>query len=92
MSRARPVQLGQYFTGKRPVVIQMGYFQCPMLCGLISQGTVTAFKAVSLEPAKDYDFIFVSIDPSEKPELAARKKQAYVAATRRRGPSTAGIC
>jgi protein SCO1/2 len=72
------VTLGQYFTGKRPVVLQLGYYGCPMLCGLISQGTVTAFKAVSLEPAKDYDFIFVSIDPSEKPELADRKKQAYM--------------
>ena len=72
------VTLGQYFTGKRPVVIQLGYYGCPMLCSLISQGTVTAFKAVSLEPAKDYDFIFVSIDPSEKPDLAFHKKQAYM--------------
>jgi protein SCO1/2 len=72
------VTLGQYFTGKRPVVLQLGYYGCPMLCGLISQGTVTAFKAVSLEPDKDYDFIFVSIDPSEKPDLAFHKKQAYM--------------
>jgi protein SCO1/2 len=72
------VTLGQYFTGSRPVVLQLGYYGCPMLCSLISQGTVTAFKAVSLEPGKDYDLVFVSIDPSEKPDLAARKKRAYM--------------
>jgi protein SCO1/2 len=74
----KPVRLGDYFSGKRPVVLQLGYFQCPMLCSLISQGTANAFKAVSLEPGKDYDFVFVSIDPSETPALAAAKKQAYL--------------
>jgi protein SCO1/2 len=73
----KPVRLGDYFTGKRPVVLQLGYYQCPMLCNLISQGTVNAFKAVSLEPNKDYDLVFVSIDPSETPPLASQKKQAF---------------
>lgn len=72
------VTLGQYFSGKRPVILQLGYFGCPMLCGYISQGTITAFKAVSLVPGKDYDFVFVSIDPSEDAQLAAAKKQAYL--------------
>lgn len=73
----KSVRLGDYFTGKRPVVLQLGYYQCPMLCSLISQGTVNAFKAVSLQPNKDYDLVFVSIDPAETPQLAAQKKQAY---------------
>ena len=74
----KPVQLKDFFHHDRPVVIQMGYFQCPMLCSIVSQGTVNAFKQVSLVAGKDYDYLFISIDPSEKPELAARKKQAYV--------------
>jgi protein SCO1/2 len=73
----KAVKLGDYFTGKRPVVLQLGYFQCPMLCSLVSQGTAHAFQAVSLEPGKDYDLVFVSIDPSETPSLAAEKKQAF---------------
>ena len=76
----KTVQLKDFFHHDRPVVIQMGYFQCPMLCSLISRGVVEAFKQVSLVPGKDYDYLYISIDPSEKPELAARKKQAYVAA------------
>ena len=76
----KTVQLKDFFHNNRPVVIQMGYFQCPMLCSLISQGSVNAFKKVSLVPGKDYDYLYISIDPSEKPDLAARKKAAYVAA------------
>jgi protein SCO1/2 len=72
------VHLKDFFHNGRPVVIQMGYFQCPMLCSLISQGVVNAFKQVSLVPGKDYEYLYISIDPSEKPELAARKKQSYV--------------
>ena len=75
----KTVQLKDFFHHDRPVVIQMGYFQCPMLCSLISQGTVSAFKQISFTPGKDYDYLYISIDPSEKPDLAARKKQAYVA-------------
>src|SRR5947207_326361 len=29
------VQLGKYFDGRRPVVVIMAYYGCPMLCGLI---------------------------------------------------------
>jgi len=73
----KSVKLGDYFTGKRPVVLQLGYYQCPMLCSLVSQGTAHAFQAISLEPGRDYDLVFVSIDPSETPPLAAQKKQSF---------------
>lgn len=75
----KAVQLRQYFSGPRPVVLQLGYYGCPMLCGLMSHGLVNAFKTVSLEPARDYQIVFVSIDPSETPALASQKKETYLA-------------
>jgi len=74
----KSVHLGQYFTGQRPVVLQLGYYGCPMLCSLISQGTVNALKSISFTAGKDYEFVFVSIDPSEEPSLAMQKKQSYL--------------
>ena len=74
----KPVQLGQYFAGRKPVVLQLGYYKCPMLCGLISQGLLNSVKQVSLTAGKDYDLVFVSIDPKETPELAAQKKGAFL--------------
>lgn len=74
----QPVRLRQYFGGKKPVVLQLGYYGCPMLCGLISKGLVDAVKKVSLTAGKDYDLVFVSIDPKETPLLATQKKEAYL--------------
>jgi protein SCO1/2 len=74
----QPVTLRKYFAGNRPVVLQLGYYGCPMLCGLISRGLVESVKQVSLTAGKDYELVFVSIDPKETPELAMRKKESYL--------------
>ncbi len=81
----RDVNLRQYFSGKKPVVLQLGYYGCPMLCGLISQGLVNSLRNVTLDPGKDFEVVCVSIDPSEKPSMASAKKQSYVASYQRAG-------
>lgn len=74
----KTVTLGQYFQGKRPVVLQLGYYNCPMLCSYISQGLAASVKSISFTAGKDYELVFVSIDPKETPELAAQKKAAFL--------------
>jgi protein SCO1/2 len=74
------VPLRHYFTGNKPVILQLGYYGCPMLCGLMSQGMVEAVKNVSFKAGTDYELVFVSIDPKETPELANLKKQSFVSA------------
>lgn len=74
----KTVRLGDYFKGDRPVVLQLGYYRCPMLCTLISRGIVDSLKAVTLNTNKDYDVVFVSIDSSETPALAAQKKASML--------------
>jgi protein SCO1/2 len=81
----KTVQLRQYFAAKRPVILQLGYFGCPAMCGLVSHGMLDALKDVTLMPAKDFEILYVSIDPSEKPELAAQKKESYLAQFNRPG-------
>jgi protein SCO1/2 len=74
------VTLGDLLAGGRPVILQPGYFRCPMLCGLIAQGMVEAMKQIDLELGRDYDVLSVSIDPAETSQLAALKKQSYLEA------------
>ncbi|HET6251243.1 MAG TPA: SCO family protein [Tepidisphaeraceae bacterium] len=75
----KPVQLRQYFSGhKKPVILQIGYFRCPMLCSLVSRGLVDSLKDVRLNAGPDYDVVFLSIDPRETPELAAAKKESFI--------------
>ncbi|HZK82806.1 MAG TPA: SCO family protein, partial [Humisphaera sp.] len=75
----KAVQLRQYFdNAKKPVLLQIGYFRCPMLCGLVSRGLVDSLKEVKLNAGPDYEVVFLSIDPNETPELAAQKKKSFL--------------
>ena len=74
---AREVALGDYF-GKRPVVMALVYYDCPMLCTLVLNGLVSSMKALDFLPARDFDVVAVSFDPREKPDLAHAKRAAYL--------------
>jgi protein SCO1/2 len=73
----KTVRLGDYF-GKHPAILTLVYYNCPMLCSEELDGLSGALEMVHLTPGKDFDVIVVSIDPSETPELAAKKKAYYV--------------
>src|SRR6185295_9558835 len=74
----RQVKLGDYF-GKRPALLVLAYYHCPMLCDLVLQGVETGLKPLSLQPGKDFDVVVASIDPHETPALAAAKKREVLA-------------
>jgi protein SCO1/2 len=70
-----PVKLADYFGHGRPVILNLGYYQCPMLCSELLQGLVGSMKALTFELGKDYDVVTVSFDPSETAAMAAEKKR-----------------
>ena len=71
------VKLGDYF-GKKPVVLSLVYYQCPMLCNQVLNGMVTAFKVMTFQPGQEFEVVTVSFDPRENATLAAAKKNTYV--------------
>jgi len=73
-----PVTLGKYFDGKHPAIVSLVYYNCPMLCSEEMDGLVSSLLMVHLTPGKDFQIVVISIDPSETPELAAKKKAFYV--------------
>jgi protein SCO1/2 len=73
----KQVELANYF-GKRPAILALVYYQCPMLCSEELNGLTGALQMVDEVPGKDFDVIVVSIDPSEGTDLAAAKKRSYV--------------
>jgi protein SCO1/2 len=73
----RVVPLSSYF-GKRPAILALVYYQCPMLCSEELNGLTSALEMVRYVPGKDFDIIVISIDPSEGTDLAAAKKRSYV--------------
>lgn len=73
----KPVRLGDYF-GKRPAILSLVYYNCPLLCSEEMDGLTSSLEMVKLTPGKDFDVILISIDPSETPELAAKRKAFYL--------------
>jgi protein SCO1 len=69
----KSLPLGAYF-GKRPVVLALVYYDCPMLCTQILNGMVRAAKVLTLTAGKDYDVVAISFDAREGPKEAAAKK------------------
>ena len=73
----QPVKLGQYF-GKKPVVLALVYYDCPMLCTQILNGMVTSFRVLPFQIGNEFEVVTVSFDPRETNVLAAKKKNVYV--------------
>lgn len=71
------VKLGQYF-GRKPVVLALVYYDCPMLCTQILNGMVTSFRVLPFQIGKEFDVVTISFDPRETPALAESKKKIYV--------------
>lgn len=73
----RDVRLGDYF-GKRPVLLALVYYECPMLCTQVLNGVTGALKVLNFDVGREFDVVAVSINPKEGPGLASAKKQAYL--------------
>jgi protein SCO1 len=75
--QGRQVSLASYF-GKKPAILALVYYQCPMLCSEELNGLTGALEMVDEVPGRDFDILVVSIDPTEGTDLAAAKKRSYL--------------
>jgi protein SCO1/2 len=80
----RSVRLDDYF-GRRPLIVALVYYECPMLCTQVLSGLVSALDILPFDAGKEYDVVAVSFNPREGPGLAAAKKQAYIERYKRPG-------
>jgi protein SCO1/2 len=70
--------LSAYFSKGRPVVLNLVYYTCPMLCNLVLNGQTEALRQIPGMPGKDFEIVTVSIDPTETYAIARNKKAAYL--------------
>src|ERR1700752_4802249 len=75
--RGHNVVIGDYFS-KRPVVLALVYYECPMLCTQVLNGLVSALGVMNFEPGREFDVVAVSFSPREGPGLASQKKANYL--------------
>jgi protein SCO1 len=73
----KSVRLGDYF-GKKPMILNLVYYQCPMLCGEVLSGLEKALRVLKFDIGKEFDVLTISFDPRETPEMATKKKAEFL--------------
>lgn len=73
----KTVTLGDYF-GPKPVILNLVYYKCPMLCSEVLSGLVSSLKILKFDVGNQYNVLTVSFNPRETPDLAAASKAQYL--------------
>lgn len=74
----KQVTLGQYWDGKRPVVLTFAYHSCPVLCSMVLNNAVAGLKRIGWTMGKEYDVVTISIDPNESMEKTNEKRSRLI--------------
>ena len=83
----REIPLRSLF-GRRPVLLVLAYYECPMLCSEVLSAMVGSIETLSFNAGKEFEVVVVSFNPGDTPGMAAAKKQFYVTRYGRRGTET----
>lgn len=81
-----PKPLSQYFKSGRPVLLNLVYYTCPMLCNLVLNHQTEALRGFEWTPGEQFEMVTVSIDPTENFGMAKQKRAHYVAKYDRPAP------
>ena len=72
------VTLDFYFQKDKPVILNLVYHSCPMLCNVLLDGFTDALSEMEWAPGSTFDIVTISIDPNDTHLLANEKKQHYL--------------
>lgn len=73
-----PVPLRSFFSDKKPVILNLVYYTCPMLCNLVLNGQTQVLRDIPWTPGDQFDVVTISIDPADTFNIAAKKRQMYL--------------
>lgn len=83
----RDVVLAEYF-GRRPVILVLGYKNCPLLCSQVLGELTRSLKPLSIAVGQDFDIVQVSINPKETPAEVDGQRRVYLKRYNRPGAET----
>jgi protein SCO1/2 len=63
---------------RKPALLALVYYDCPNLCTLVLNGMISSVADLRRTVGDGFQIVVVSIDPTESPALAAKKKSTYL--------------
>lgn len=86
--RGETVHLGDYFDGRRPVLLSLVYYDCPMLCKLMMADVHKAVTEQRWNLGEDYRVVTLSFDHRNTMGDAAKMRTLYADTVKRSGLTT----
>ena len=74
----KTVTLDDYLKQKRPLILNLVYFKCPMLCNLVVTGLVDSLKKIDNTTLSKFDVLTISFNPEDSFSDALGYKQKYI--------------
>jgi protein SCO1/2 len=74
----RTVKLGDFFHDGRPVMLELMYYNCKLLCPQVLHGMAVALRESGFHAGNQYDVVVASIDPEDKSSDGAARKHMFL--------------
>ena len=84
--RGYPVPLRTYFTSGKPVILNLVYYKCPMLCNMVLNAQTQTLREIPWTPGNEFEVVTISIDPQEGFDLAQKKRGEQLSSYGREAP------
>ncbi len=86
-SEGSEVTFGQFFDGKKPVILNLVYFSCPRVCTFAVTGLLEVMNGLdSLDLGDDYRVLTLSFNPDENVEIAKEKSVKFKKSLNKEAP------
>lgn len=74
----REIRLRDCFPGDRPVLLNLVYYRCPSMCGVVLEAQLESLRQLEWSPGNEFRVVTVSINPQETPNLAREKRAVFL--------------
>ncbi len=71
--------LQDYFQNGKPTILNLVYYECPMLCTMVLNGVSEGMKGLDWSIGNQFNVITISINPKDDSDTAELKRNAYIA-------------
>jgi protein SCO1/2 len=75
---AKTKKLSSFFASGKPVVLNLVYYECPMLCTMVLNGLNEGLRGLQWSVGKEFQVVTVSVNPKDEPSMALAKKESYL--------------
>jgi protein SCO1/2 len=70
--------LSDYFKNGKPTILNLVYYECPMLCTMVLNGVTDGLRGLDWSVGNQFNVITISINPKDDSEDAELKRNVYL--------------